>query len=261
MRGDRVDNRGMRRLFAIGYGAAAYLIFLAAFVYAVGFVGNIAVPRSVDNGLSAPIGTATLIDMALLALFAVQHSVMARPAFKRYWTRVVPPSVERSTYVLLASAILLVLYWQWRTMPAVIWDVRPQAPRAVVWALFWLGWAIVLASTFMISHADLFGLRQTFLAWREKPYTPIGFQAPYLYRLVRHPIMLGFVIAFWAAPTMTAGHLLFAFATTGYILIALRIEEHDLIAAWGDEYRRYRTEVPMLVPLPHRHPHRIAGQR
>jgi methanethiol S-methyltransferase len=244
----------MKRLLTISYGVAAYLLSVVAFLYAIGFVGNLVVPRSVDHGLPSPIGKAVLINVLLLGAFAVQHSVMARPAFKRWWTRVVPSSIERSTYVALTSAVLVLLYWQWRTMPAVIWDVRQPVGRLALWALFWLGWAIALAATFMVSHFDLFGLRQVYLAWRGKPYTEIGFHARLLYRLVRHPLMLGFVIAFWAAPTMTAGHLLFSAATTGYILIAMQLEEHDLVATLGNQYRAYRREVPMLVPLPRRHP-------
>ena len=254
---------GMKRFLTIGYGAAAYLLFLAAFLYLIGFVGNFVVPRSVDHGLTSPIGEAVLVNVLLLAAFGVQHSVMARPAFKRWWTRVVPSSIERSTYVLLSSAVLVLLYWQWRTMPAVIWDVRQPAARVVFWALFWLGWVIALASTFMVSHFDLFGLRQVYLAWRGKPYTHIGFHARLLYRLVRHPLMLGFVIAFWAAPTMTVGHLLFSIGMTGYILTAIQLEEHDLVAELGDTYRDYRREVPMLVPVKHRsrrHPTVTAGQ-
>src|SRR6516162_7249499 len=252
----------MKRYLIVGYGAAAYLLFLAAFLYLVGFVGNIVVPRSVDHGLSAPIGLAVPINVALVALFGVQHSVMARPAFKRWWTRFVPSSIERSTYVVVASAVLVLLYWQWRTIPAIIWDVRQPAGRLTVWAVFWLGWAIALASTVMVSHFDLFGLRQVYLAWRGKPYTHIGFHARFLYRLVRHPLMLGFLIAFWAAPTMTAGHLLFSIAMTGYILIAVQLEERNLVAALGDQYRNYRRDVPMLVPLArsHRHPTEAVGQ-
>jgi methanethiol S-methyltransferase len=250
----------MKRSLTIGYGAAAYLLFLAAFLYLIGFVSNLVVPRSVDHGLPSPIGQAVLVNVLLLGAFAVQHSVMARPAFKRWWTRFVPSSIERSTYVVLSSAVLVLLYWQWRTMPAVVWDVRQPAGRLVFWVLFWLGWAIALAATFMVSHFDLFGLRQVYLAWRGKPYTHIGFHARLLYRLVRHPLMLGFVIAFWAAPTMTAGHLLFSITMTGYILVATQLEEHDLVAALGDQYRDYRREVPMLLPRPRRHPAETAPQ-
>jgi methanethiol S-methyltransferase len=250
----------MKRYLVIGYGAAAYLLFLAAFLYLVGFVGNLVVPRSVDHGLPAPIGEAVLVNVLLVGAFGVQHSVMARPAFKAWWTRLVPPSIERSTYVVLSSAVLVLLYWQWRDLPAVIWDVRQPAGRLAVWAIFWLGWAIALASTFMVSHFDLFGLRQVYLAWRGKPYTHIGFHARFLYRLVRHPLMLGFLIAFWAAPTMTAGHLLFSIAMTGYILIAVQLEERNLVAALGDQYRDYRRDVPMLVPRPHRQASEMVGQ-
>ena len=250
----------MKRYLTLGYGAAAYLLFLAAFLYLIGFVGNFVVPRTVDRGLAAPIAGAVVINAALLGLFAVQHSVMARPAFKRWWTRLVPSSIERSTYVLLSSVVLALLYWQWRTMPTVIWDVRVPAVRAVLWALFWLGWAIALLATFLINHFDLFGLRQVYLASRQKPYTSIEFRVRLLYRVVRHPLMLGMVIAFWAAPTMTAGHLLFSIGMTGYILIAMQLEERDLVASLGTQYRDYRREVSMLVPIPRRTATRMARQ-
>jgi methanethiol S-methyltransferase len=242
----------MNRYLTIGYGAACYLVFLAAFLYAIGFVGNFVVPRSVDHGITAPIAEAVVVNVLLLGLFAVQHSVMARPAFKRRWTRLVPKTIERSTYVLISSLLLLLLFWQWRTMPAVIWDVTWQPGRIGLHALFGLGWVIVLTATFMINHFDLFGLRQVYLAWRGQPYSDLSFRTSLLYRLVRHPIMLGFIIAFWGTPTMTAGHLLFALATTGYILIALQLEEHDLTEALGDQYCEYRSRVPMLVPGLHR---------
>ncbi|OMC54843.1 hypothetical protein A5747_16015 [Mycobacterium sp. IS-836] len=246
-------NQRMKRLLIVGYGAVAYLLFLAAFLYLVAFLGNFWVPRSVDHGISAPIGQAVLINLLLLAAFGVQHSVMARPGFKAWWTRVVPSTIERSTYVVLSSAVLVLLYWQWRTMPTVIWDVWQPVGRTALWALFWLGWAIALAATFMVSHFDLFGLRQVYLAWQGKPYTHIGFHARWLYKLVRHPLMLGFFIAFWATPTMTAGHLLFSIGMTGYILLATQLEEHDLIGALGDEYRDYRRRVPMVLPWPRPH--------
>ncbi|BBY09150.1 methanethiol S-methyltransferase [Mycobacterium noviomagense] len=243
----------INRISAVCYGAASYLIFVVSFLYAIGFVGDIVVPRTVDRAIAAPTGQAVVVNLLLLGLFAVQHSVMARPAFKRWWTRIVPQPLERSTYVLLSSLVLFLLYWQWRTMPTEIWHVTSQAGRLAVWVLFWIGWAIVLASTFMISHVDLFGLRQVYSFWRGKPLSDIQFRAPLLYRVVRHPLMLGFIIAFWAAPTMTAGHLLFAVATTGYILIAVQLEERDLVAALGPQYRDYRTQVPMLLPVPRRH--------
>jgi len=189
-----------------------------------------------------------VVNVLLLGLFAVQHSVMARPAFKRWWIRLVPKTIERSTYVLLSSLALALLFWQWRTIPAIIWDVAWTPSRVVLWALFAAGWVTVLLSTFMISHVDLFGLRQVYLAWRQKPYTDLEFRTSLLYRVVRHPLMLGFIVAFWATPTMTAGHLLFAVATTGYILIAIQLEEHDLNATLGEQYRDYRARVPMLIP-------------
>jgi methanethiol S-methyltransferase len=250
----------MKRYLTLGYGAAAYLLFLAAFLYLVGFVGNFAVPRTVDRGLAAPIAEAVLINAALLGVFGIQHSVMARPAFKRWWARFVPSSIERSTYVLLSNVVLALLYWQWRTMPTVIWDVRMPAARAVLWALFWLGWAIALLATFLINHFDLFGLRQVYLASRQQPYTNLEFRVRLLYRLVRHPLMLGFIIAFWAAPTMTAGHLLFSTGMTIYILVATQLEERDLVASLGNQYRDYRREVPMLLPVPRRHATGMARQ-
>jgi protein-S-isoprenylcysteine O-methyltransferase Ste14 len=242
----------MNRLLTVGYGAACYVVFLAAFLYAIGFVGNIVFPRSIDAGIHAPLAEAVVVNVLLLGLFAVQHSVMARPAFKRRWTRLVPSTIERSTYVLLSSLVLLLLYWQWRTMPAIIWDVAWTPGRILLWVLFAAGWVTVLLSTFMISHFDLFGLRQVYLAWRGTPYTDLEFRTSLLYRVVRHPLMLGFIVAFWAAPTMTAGHLLFAVATTGYILIAIQLEEHDLNAMLGERYRDYRGRVPMLIPGLHR---------
>jgi protein-S-isoprenylcysteine O-methyltransferase Ste14 len=242
-------SRRTHRILAVGYGVVSYLVFLVSFCYAIGFVGGIVVPRTVDHGIDgAPFGVALLINTVLLGLFAIQHSVMARPAFKRWWTRFVPQVIERSTYVLLASLVLLLMYWQWRTMPAVVWQVDQPAVRVLLWVLCGAGWATVLAATFMINHFELFGLSQVFAAWRAAPSREAGFRATLLYRLVRHPLMLGFLIAFWATPVMTAGHLLFAIGTTGYILIALQIEERDLIAELGDSYRVYRNSVPMLVP-------------
>jgi protein-S-isoprenylcysteine O-methyltransferase Ste14 len=242
----------MTRLLTTGYGVLCYFVFLVVFLYAIGFVGNIVVPRSIDHGITAPITEALVVNVLLLGLFAVQHSVMARPAFKRWWTRLVPAVIERSTYVLLSSLVLALLFWQWRTVPAIVWDVTWMTGRVGLWTLFALGWATVLLSTFMISHFDLFGLRQVYLGWRGTPYTDLEFRTSLLYRVVRHPLMLGFIVAFWATPTMTAGHLLFAAATTAYILIAIQLEEHDLNAALGDRYRDYRSRVPMLIPWLHR---------
>ncbi|CDO09517.1 hypothetical protein C1S82_09415 [Mycolicibacterium cosmeticum] len=243
----------MKRLLILGFGVASYLVFLAAFLYAIGFVGGFVVPHTVDSGITSSTGEAVVVNLVLLSVFAAQHSVMARPAFKRRWTRWVPVATERSTYVLLSSLALFLLYWQWRTMPAVVWHVETPSGRWALWVLFWLGWATVLAATFMISHFDLFGLRQVYLAWRQQPYRELGFRTVLLYRVVRHPIMLGFIIAFWATPMMTVGHLLFAIVTTVYILVAVQLEERDLVASMGDRYLSYRRRVAMLVPWPHRH--------
>lgn len=239
----------MARFLALAYGVLNYLVFLVVFLYAVGFVGDLVVPRSVDRGPHASTGAALVVDVLLLGLFAVQHSVMARPAFKRWLTRAVPVDLERSTYVLASNIVLALLFWQWRPIPTIIWEVTAPAGRAALWALFWIGWVIALAATFMVSHVELFGLRQVYSTWRAQSFTPVGFRAKLLYRLVRHPLMLGFVIAFWAAPTMTAGHLLFAVATTGYILIAVQLEERDLVGVLGEDYQQYRRRVPMLFPL------------
>lgn len=242
------EGRSMNRTLAVVYGTLSYTLFLAVFLYLIGFVGGLFVPRSVDNALTAPLGWAIPIDVLLVTLFAVQHSVMARPAFKKRWTRIVPEPIERSTFVLVASLVLVLMFWQWRELPAVVWDVTSQPARLAVWTVFWLGWAMVLASTFMINHFELFGLKQVFDAWRSRPAEETGFRTTLLYRVVRHPLMLGFLIAFWAAPTMTVGHLLFAAVMTSYILLALQIEEHDLMAALGSQYAAYRQRVPMLIP-------------
>jgi methanethiol S-methyltransferase len=243
---------GVFRIVAVLYGSFSYLVFLAVFLYAITFVTDIAVPRSIDRAIDAPLAHAVLIDVGLLTLFAVQHSVMARPAFKRWWTRYVPAQIERSTYVLLASAALALLFWQWRSIGTIVWDVQPLPARVALTTLGFAGWAIVLASTFMIDHFELFGMRQVWHAWRSKPHAETSFRTVLFYRLVRHPLMLGFLIAFWATPTMTAGHLLFAVVTTGYILVALQLEERDLVNALGEPYRRYRERVPMLLPRPWR---------
>jgi methanethiol S-methyltransferase len=230
------------------YGVVAYLAFLATFLYAIGFVAGAGVPKTIDSGAAAPLGEALLVDLLLLGLFAVQHSGMARPGFKRWWTRIVPQPMERSTYVLLSSLVLMLLFWQWRPLPSMVWSVENGVGRALLWGLQGLGWLTVLVSTFMISHFHLFGLKQVGdHAQRREPGAP-RFQTPGLYRHLRHPIMLGFLIAFWATPAMSLGHLLFAVATTGYILIALQLEERDLVGFFGDRYRAYREQVPMLLP-------------
>ncbi len=242
----------MGRFIALVYGAVAYVTFFVTFLYAIGFVGNILVPKSIDTPgeEAAPLVEAVLINVALLALFAIQHSVMARPGFKRWWTKVVPQSVERSTYVLLASLILLLLFWQWRTIPAAVWNVEHPAGAFILTALFWVGWLTVLLSTFMIGHFDLFGLNQVYKNLRKQEMPEAEFKTPGLYKLVRHPIMLGFIIAFWATPNMSVGHLVFAIVTTAYILIAIQFEEKDLIDFFGDKYRQYRQRTSMLLPLP-----------
>jgi protein-S-isoprenylcysteine O-methyltransferase Ste14 len=239
-------------LFAMLYGTASYVLFLGTFLYAIAFVANWPVPKTIDSGTPGPLVESLVVNVLLLGLFAVQHSVMARPAFKRWWTRIVPPSVERATFVLFASLALLLLYWQWRPMTATIWSVADPLGAGVLQAVSLVGWLVVLASTFMINHFELFGLRQVLARLSGRALPPPEFKTPMLYKNVRHPIYLGFLIAFWATPAMTAGHLLFAIATTGYILIGIWLEERDLIALFGDKYRRYREQVSMLIPMPSR---------
>lgn len=241
------------RLVALAYGLLSYVVFLGAFLYAIGFVGDLLVPKSIDAPiLDVAWPRAVIQNAALLLLFAVPHSVMARPGFKAWWTTFVPPPVERSTYVLKSSLLLSVLYWLWIPIPTVVWDVSIPVFRMLIWSLFSLGWLLALVSTFLIDHFDLFGLRQVYLFWMNRPAEPISFRTPFLYRWERHPLILGFLIAFWAAPTMTGGRLLFAVATTAYCLVALQFEERDLLRFFGDQYARYQRHVRMLVPIPRR---------
>lgn len=239
----------MGRVFAIAYGLVCYAIFFLTFLYAIGFVMGFEVPKAIDTGAAGPLAPSLAVDAVLLGVFAIQHSVMARPAFKRWWTRFVPPAVERSTYVLLASLALVLVYWGWRPLPQVIWSV--QGPwRDVIFAVAWAGWAIVLASTFLISHFDLFGLLQVWAFGSGKGAPDPSFRTPLFYKVVRHPLYAGFIIAFWAAPTMSLGHLVFSAATTAYILIAIQFEERDLVGAFGEVYVRYQKRVSMIVPWP-----------
>jgi methanethiol S-methyltransferase len=238
----------MGRVIALLYGVVAYLAFLVTVLYAIGFVGSLVVPKAIDDGAVVPVVLALVINVLLMSLFAIQHSVMARPQFKQWWTRFAPKSIERATYVLLASLVLLLLFWQWRPIPMVVWQIDQPQVAAAVTALSFVGWLIVFGSTFLINHFELFGLHQVANNLTGRPMPTPRFRTPLLYGFVRHPLYLGFIIAFWAAPTMTFGHLLFAAVTTAYILVAIQLEERDLVDVFGDDYRRYKTRVSMLVP-------------
>ncbi|HET6982991.1 MAG TPA: isoprenylcysteine carboxylmethyltransferase family protein [Myxococcaceae bacterium] len=241
----------MKRLAFLLYGIVAYAAFIGTTLYAVGFVAGVVVPRSVDaGGPVAPLTTALGVNVALLTLFGVQHSVMARKGFKQAWTRVVPPAIERSTYVLLSSACLALLFLLWHPIPRMVWSVGSTAGRVALASLATLGWLVALFSTFLINHFELFGLRQVFLAARRTEPRPPRFTTPLLYKLVRHPLYLGFILAFWAAPTMTMGHLVFALGMLGYILVGIQLEERDLVREFGGRYLVYREQVRALVPIP-----------
>jgi methanethiol S-methyltransferase len=238
----------MKRIFVLAYGIFAYALFFVAILYSMGFVANVAVPKSIDSGETGAVLPAVLINSLLLGAFAIQHTIMARRSFKKWITRYIPQSAERSTFVLVASALLLFAFWQWRPMTGIVWQVESEAAALALHAGYWFGWFLVFFATFLINHFDLFGLRQVYLQFRNQPYTPLVFRMTGLYKLVRHPLLLGFLVAFWSAPVMTEGRLLFAVLTTGYILMGIQFEERDLVHAHGEAYRRYQRNVPMLIP-------------
>lgn len=238
----------MNKMMSFLFAVVSYLVFFVAFVYAIGFLAEIMVPKSINSGTGSGLVSSLIINLLLLGLFAVQHSLMARPFFKRWFTQYVPVQLERSIYVLLSSLLLFLLYWLWQPMTSVVWQVDSDIGQTLIWAVFAFGWLIVFLSTFMINHFDLFGLRQVWLHLQDRPYEHVPFQTRALYKFVRHPIMLGFIIAFWATPLMTQGHLLFSVMTTLYILIGIQFEEHDLQNALGADYERYKKSVPMLFP-------------
>lgn len=242
----------MRKTLFLVYGGICYLIFFGTFLYAIGFIGNLVVPRTIDSnrsGGSIDTSFAVLVNLILLGLFAVQHSVMARPGFKKHWTKLVPLPIERASYVLASSLVLILLFWQWRPMPGVIWEVDALVAQRLLWGLYFAGILLVLYATFLIDHFDLFGLRQVVLYLRGREYENPQFKTPSLYRVIRHPLYLGWLITFWATPRMTAGHLLFAIVTTAYIFFAIVLEERDLEMFIGDDYRRYRKQTPMIIPF------------
>lgn len=239
----------MAKFMAFLYGIVAYLAFAVTIVYAIGFVAGLVVPKTIDSGAVVPLTEAIVVNLLLMSLFAVQHSVMARPQFKKWWTQFVPVAVERSTFVLFSSLALLLLFWQWRPIPAVVWQASNPEVATSLLVLGLFGWLLVFISTFLINHFELFGLHQVANHLVGRPMPAVRFRTPMLYNLVRHPIYLGFIIFFWATPVMTAGHLLFAAVTTAYIFVGIALEEHDLIAVFGDEYRRYRQRVAMIVPF------------
>ena len=239
----------VKRISFFVYGLACYVLFLGTFLYAIAFIGNLGTPTALDGPATDPLGTALAINIGLLGLFAIQHSVMARPAFKQLWTRIVPMPIERATYVLFSSLALMLLFWQWRPLGGTVWSVDGIGVTIVLRTLFAFGWGLVLVATFLIDHFDLFGMRQVWLYLRGTSYTARPFATPWLYRYVRHPLYVGWFFAFWATPTMTSAHLLFAIATSVYILLAIQFEEHDLVGEFGDTYRDYRRRTPMLVPF------------
>lgn len=242
----------MKRTLFLLYGVTCYFCFFGTFLYLIGFVENFLVPKSIDTGEVVPLSQALLINTLLVALLGVQHSTMARPGFKAWWTRMIPKPIERSTYVLITSALFCLIFWQWRPIPTVIWQVDHSTIRTLLIAVSVMGWGIALYASFLIDHFDLFGLRQVWLYFRGRPYVHPPFKRPPLYRLVRNPLMLGFLIAFWFTPDMTSGHLLFCLLFTTYILIGVSFEERDIERILGEDYRRYRAQTPMLLPRPRR---------
>lgn len=239
----------MKRILYLLYGVISYFAFFGTILYAIGFVGNLVVPKTIDGAATTPLYFALLTNASLLLLFALQHSIMARPAFKNWWTRIIPAPLERSTFVLLSSLCLMLMIWQWQPLGGVVWSVENQLVKTTMLVVYFLGWGIVFVSTFLINHFDLFGLRQVWLYFIGKPYTQLPFRLPFFYRFVRHPLYLGFLIAFWVTPVMTTAHLLFAVLTTGYILTAIQFEEKDLISHFGEKYRNYKKWAPMLIPF------------
>ncbi|MBK7869353.1 MAG: isoprenylcysteine carboxylmethyltransferase family protein [Saprospiraceae bacterium] len=240
----------MKKALIFIFGVISYAVFFFAFLYAIGFTGNVLVPKSIDSPSDATVLQAFVTNLILLSIFAIQHTIMARPAFKKWWTPIVGPAMERSIFVLLASLALLLLYWQWQSMSAIIWQIANPVAAGIVQGIFALGWLIVLLATFMVNHFHLFGLKQVFDNLKNKPQAELKFTKRYLYKVVRHPIMLGFLIAFWATPTMTLGHFMFSLVTTAYIFIAVKFfEEKDLKKALGTQYESYQREVPMFIPF------------
>lgn len=238
----------MGRVLSLLYGVFCYVFFLVVFLYAIGFMGNIMVPKSIDSIPSDPLGQALLVDLGLLLIFAVQHSLMARPSFKARWTKIVPKQVERSTYVLFSNVLMILLFIYWQPLGGTVWEIENSLGRGIMWAIFGFGWGLLLLSTFMINHFDLFGLRQVWLHFRNQPYSYLKFNVRGPYHFVRHPLYVGWICAFWGAPVMTSAHLVFALATTAYILIAIQLEERNLVEFHGEDYREYRRQVPMLIP-------------
>jgi len=239
----------MARAFVIVYGSIAYLAGFITLFYAIGFLGGFPVPKTIDSGVVSGTSTSIIINLVVLTLFALQHSIMARPAFKKWWTQIIPEYLERSTYVLFTAIVLTLLYWQWRPMTDVVWHIDNNIGALLINGLFWSGWVILFASTFMISHTDLFGLRQVYFKFKNQDYINLDFKISGFYKFVRHPIMTGIIIAFWSTPYMTTGHLLFAAVTTVYILVALQFEEHDLMILFGEKYANYKRQVSILFPL------------